>query len=42
MDLSDFLLSLVSFEPNELEDIMSCFEKKKINKVLSKKNSVHC
>src|SRR5690554_7488156 len=32
MDLSDFLLSLVSFEPNELEDIMSCFEKKKIKK----------
>jgi len=32
MNLSDFILSLVSFNSEELEDILSCFEKEKILK----------
>lgn len=32
MNISDFLISLVPFNPEELEDILSCFEKKKLSK----------
>lgn len=32
MNLSDILISLVPFSNEELEDILSCFEKKKITK----------
>ncbi|RFC55144.1 Crp/Fnr family transcriptional regulator [Brumimicrobium aurantiacum] len=32
MNLSDFLLSQVPFSPEELEEILSCFEKKEIPK----------
>lgn len=32
MNLPDYLLSIVSFQTDELKDILSCFEKKKISK----------